>query len=361
MTEATQARISRVAITGVSVAILPGLLFVADLLWDVTSRVPANHTLTSLFGYALLAITLAGGVASVWGLVQVRRNRPLLKGVHLARIGIVLSLLNVWFVPHVARVIIREPVDWRRHNCVYNMRQMDNAKEQWAIDTGATNGAPVLMEDIARYLPNKQSPGCPAGGTYKIGVVEEPTSCTMHGTALESRPTAAVTVTKEASRQPDLSVAQSSQAIIQFYEAPSAPLFAAIVGAQKRVLESILASGGGPEAATHADRLFCVFVSFVWKKHGYSGSPLPEAKMERICATVEGLAVDSPGDLDILWAAFFATGDERYLERLGNATASVDQRVASSAAWSLRANASKRKAVSAYLDRNPTVRLRVTE
>ncbi len=39
----------RPALVGLALALLPGLLLVAEILWDVTSWMPANRTLAALF------------------------------------------------------------------------------------------------------------------------------------------------------------------------------------------------------------------------------------------------------------------------------------------------------------------------
>lgn len=64
----------------------------------------------------------------------------------------------------------------------------------------------------------------------------------------------------------------------------------------------------------------------------------------------------SPSVNDMYWAAFFATGDERYLGRLVDELRYVDERssmelfvTGASAKWSLAANAARHKKVRAYL------------
>lgn len=180
--------VSRLAVAGFALAMLPGLLFVADLYSDVASRMLASHARTAALGWSLLAITAAGGIASIAGLLHVRRHSSL-AGMHLARIGIVLSLLNLWLVPHLARLLIREPVDLDRNNCLRIMRQIDLAKEEWAIENGATYGGPVTMEDILPHLQPEEAPRCPAGGEYFIGAIESSPRCSIHGELWASEPT----------------------------------------------------------------------------------------------------------------------------------------------------------------------------
>lgn len=60
--------------------------------------------------------------------------------------------------------------------CINNLRQIDAAVNQWALETHQTTGAaaPSLTSDLTPYIKlNAQSsvPGCPAGGTYTVGTV----------------------------------------------------------------------------------------------------------------------------------------------------------------------------------------------
>ena len=59
------------------------------------------------------------------------------------------------------------------------MRFIDAAKEQWALETGATNG-PVEVAGITRYMKGRM-PTCPGGGAYSVGKVGEDPTCTVHG------------------------------------------------------------------------------------------------------------------------------------------------------------------------------------
>src|SRR6516164_9322449 len=60
--------------------------------------------------------------------------------------------------------------------CINNMRQIDAAVNQWALEQHKTTGstAPTLTTDLTPYIKlNSASsiPGCPAGGTYTVGTV----------------------------------------------------------------------------------------------------------------------------------------------------------------------------------------------
>jgi hypothetical protein len=52
---------------------------------------------------------------------------------------------------------------------------IDGAKEQFAKELIKTNGVLVTEADLLIYL--RKMPGCPGGGTYRIGRVGEPPKC----------------------------------------------------------------------------------------------------------------------------------------------------------------------------------------
>ena len=60
--------------------------------------------------------------------------------------------------------------------CINNMRQIDAAVNQWALETHQTTGAaaPSLATDLTPYIKLNSAnviPSCPAGGSYTVGNV----------------------------------------------------------------------------------------------------------------------------------------------------------------------------------------------
>jgi len=58
--------------------------------------------------------------------------------------------------------------------CINNLRQIDGAINEWALETGQSTGATVAASNISGYIKlNSLSsvPGCPGGGTYTYGTV----------------------------------------------------------------------------------------------------------------------------------------------------------------------------------------------
>ena len=66
-----------------------------------------------------------------------------------------------------------------RNACINNLRQIDAAKQQWALENRKTAEAIPTVQDIAPYLPGGVLPTCPSGGTYTLNAVGELPSCSI--------------------------------------------------------------------------------------------------------------------------------------------------------------------------------------
>ncbi len=65
--------------------------------------------------------------------------------------------------------------------CINNLRQIDGAKEQWALERGKERGAEVNEMELRPYLKEGRIPRCPEGGAYIIGRVDEVPRCRVAG------------------------------------------------------------------------------------------------------------------------------------------------------------------------------------
>ena len=72
----------------------------------------------------------------------------------------------------------------QRNTCINNLRQIDAAKNQWALENGKKAGDLVTEADIQPYLTGGKMPTCPSGGTYTIGKVGENPTCSIPGHVL---------------------------------------------------------------------------------------------------------------------------------------------------------------------------------
>jgi len=70
------------------------------------------------------------------------------------------------------------------NTCINNLRQIDAAKQQWALENDKTADAVPSAQDLLPYLSNLVFPVCPSGGTYTINAVGVPPTCSVPGHVL---------------------------------------------------------------------------------------------------------------------------------------------------------------------------------
>jgi len=237
---------------------------------------------------------------------------------------------------------------------------------QWAVpDATSTNSKGPMIKvksslpgvspkDIALYIDSK------AGRIQLVldgdGVCRLPVSISLieeNPQIISNQPKGSIEAEVYiAAAQRDDAVQDVIEELMGFYEAPSQEKYALIIASHDMILLTCKEHHGSNEVA-YDERLMQVFVSFVWKKYGYKGSPYSETMMNQIVDSVLRTKVVSPDDLDALWAAFFATGDVHYLDRLTAEATSDDLIVAGMAKWSIKANCKQRRAVKQYFDQRP--------
>lgn len=68
----------------------------------------------------------------------------------------------------------------RRSSCLANMKEIETAKEQWAMDNKKSNGDTVGFTDlVGTTLYMKNAPSCPEAGTYSVNVIGTVPACTV--------------------------------------------------------------------------------------------------------------------------------------------------------------------------------------
>lgn len=71
-----------------------------------------------------------------------------------------------------------------RDQCINNLRQIEAAKQQWAVDNNKPVTAVPTRQDLQPYFNDGVFPVCPSGGTYTIGAVNTPPACSVPGHVL---------------------------------------------------------------------------------------------------------------------------------------------------------------------------------
>jgi len=110
------------------------------------------------------------------------RIRKKNKGFTLVEIMIVVLIIGILLAIAVPNFIQARNTS-RTRTCIANLRQIEAAKEQWAMENNQGSTATPAQGDLMpTYM--KSWPACPAGGTYAINAVNANPTCTTAGHAL---------------------------------------------------------------------------------------------------------------------------------------------------------------------------------
>jgi len=69
----------------------------------------------------------------------------------------------------------------RMMTCMDNLREIEAAKQRWAMEKQQTPNAFPTLVDLAPFLPGRALPVCPAGGTYSINSMSSVAGCSIAG------------------------------------------------------------------------------------------------------------------------------------------------------------------------------------
>jgi Domain of unknown function (DUF4190) len=123
---------------------------------------------------ALSRIDNSGGTLSGRGLA--------IAGLVTGYIGVALAI--IW-IPMMMAIAIPNFVKARNvameNACINNLREIQAAKNQWALEKGKSQGDVPTADDLTPYLDHHKFPACPAGGIYVIGAVTNLPTCSVPG------------------------------------------------------------------------------------------------------------------------------------------------------------------------------------
>jgi hypothetical protein len=140
---------------------------------------------------SLLCFTIFAGIPGVIcghkALSKIKRSSGALTGQGLAIAGLITGYLGIawaiFVIPLLLAIAIPNFVKARdtamENACINNLRQIDAAKQEWALDNKKEATDTPTRAELAKYLTNGQFPACPKGGEYEIGPVNELPTCTI--------------------------------------------------------------------------------------------------------------------------------------------------------------------------------------
>ncbi len=149
----------------------------------ITSLVLGILSLTCFWILTGIPAVICGHIAHS----RIKRSAGALRGSGLAIAGFVMGYIGIALsflvLPMLLAIAIPNFVKARdtamKNACVMNLRQIEGAKEQWALENKKQPGDPIVEAEVKQLL---RSPVvCPAGGTYTFGPVGTLPRCSVPG------------------------------------------------------------------------------------------------------------------------------------------------------------------------------------
>ena len=87
----------------------------------------------------------------------------------------IISMLAVIAIPN----FVRSRGKARINLCIANLSQLEDSKQQWALEAHQVATAVPTTDDVLPYLRDQTMPECPSGGTYNLLQVTKNPTCSL--------------------------------------------------------------------------------------------------------------------------------------------------------------------------------------
>jgi len=103
----------------------------------------------------------------------IRKNTAGFTLVEIMIVVAIIGLLAAIAIPN----FVKARTTAQKNACINNLRQIDGAKEQWALEKKQAPNASVNQAEVDAYIKGQTTPLCPAGGNYTYNNVDVDPVC----------------------------------------------------------------------------------------------------------------------------------------------------------------------------------------
>ena len=152
--------------------------FVAALFLGLLLLVELNISFDWPFALCALGLVGAGRF------LITRRSSPMSKKAKIVIVPTICLLIGFVIAVGVPKLLQNRQQSIRLA-CLNHLIQIDGAKQQWKLEHNKTGADIPTWEDLKPYIARGIELKCPAGGTYTIGKVDVPPTCSITNHSLD--------------------------------------------------------------------------------------------------------------------------------------------------------------------------------